>query len=89
MMEVFEGKHVTRLTYGLLFSKIFECYGIELSETESVMAKEFSNVKCLSQSNLKIYKDNVLVQVEYSPTVYISPHMGYLVVDPFFENRLG
>lgn len=37
---------------------------LELGESESVVAKEFLDGKCLSQSYLKLDKDNVLVQVE-------------------------
>lgn len=70
MVEVVEGKSTFGLPYELFLTKIFEWYGVDLSEIESVFVKEFLDQKCLSQSNLKINKERMLVQVEPPP---ISP----------------
>lgn len=62
---------------------------LELDESESVVAKEFLDGKCLSQSYLKLDKDNVLVQVEVpSPQIYVPIPMESLASDPYFENIL-
>lgn len=70
MVEVVEGKSAFGLPYELFLNKIFEWYGVDLSEIETIFVKEFSDQKCLSQSNLKINKNGMLVQVEPPP---ISP----------------
>ncbi|XP_017228645.1 uncharacterized protein LOC108203941 [Daucus carota subsp. sativus] len=64
MINAVEGKSTVGLPYGLLLTRVFEWFGVDLDGVESVTAKEFLDVKCLSQSNLKIEKDGSLSVVE-------------------------
>ena len=67
MIGAIEGKSNTGLPYGLLLTRIFEWFGVGLDGIESVQAKEFLDVKCLTQSNLKLDKDGTLSVVEVPP----------------------
>ncbi|XP_017227470.1 uncharacterized protein LOC108203224 [Daucus carota subsp. sativus] len=64
MVNVVEGKSTAGLPYGLLLTRVFEWFGVDLDGVESITAKEFLDVKCLSQSNLKIEKDGSLSIIE-------------------------
>lgn len=66
MIGVLEGKSSAGLPYGLLLTRIFEWFGVNFEGVESVVAKEFLDVKCLSQSNLKVEKDGSLSVIEVS-----------------------
>lgn len=59
------------LDYHFLLTKVFDGYGVELDEVESISAKESLDAKCLAQSNLKFNKEGILVQVE--PSYMTSP----------------
>ncbi|XP_063948186.1 uncharacterized protein LOC135152259 [Daucus carota subsp. sativus] len=63
MLGVLEGKSSAGLPYGLLLTRIFEWFGVSFDGVESVAAKEFLDVKCLSQSNLKVEKDGSLSEI--------------------------
>ena len=64
MNDVFEGNQSTGLPYGLLLTRFFEFYGVDLRETEKIVVKEFLDAKNLAQSHLKVDKDGNLVQIE-------------------------
>ena len=70
MNDVFEGNQSTGLPYGLLLTRFFEFYGVDLREAEKVVVKEFLDAKNLAQSHLKVDKDGNLVQIEVvTPTI--------------------
>ena len=75
MVAVVEGKTNAGLPYGFLLTRIFEWYGVSFDGVESVTAKEFLDVKCLAQSNLKVEKDGSLsvVEVPIVPPPQVSP----------------
>ena len=64
MVSAIDGKSNAGLPYGLHLTRVFEWFGVDLDGVESVTAKEFLDVKCLSQSNLKIEKDGSLSVIE-------------------------
>ena len=66
MVGAMEGKSNTGLPYGLLLTRIFEWFGVAVDGVECVEAKEFLDVKCLTQSNMMIEKDGTLTAVEVS-----------------------
>lgn len=65
MVVVFKGNLAVGLPYGLLLTRIFDWYGVDLREVDRVITKEFLDGKSLAQSHLKIDNDGVLVQLEY------------------------
>lgn len=67
MVAAIEGKSTSGLPYGLLLTRIFEWFGVDFEGVESVSAKEFLDVKCLNQSNLKLEKYGTLSVVEVGP----------------------
>ena len=76
MMSVVDGKSSTGLPYGLLLTRVFEWFGVNFDGAESIQAKEFLDLKCLAQSNLKIEKDGTLsaVEVPVSPPPPVQSH---------------
>ena len=80
MLGVLEGKSSAGLPYGLLLTRIFEWFGVSFDGVESLAAKEFLDVKCLTQSNLKIEKDGSLSVLEV-PVVTPPPVVAPAGVD--------
>lgn len=64
MMDVFYAAPSTDLPYGLLLTRVFEWYGVDLLEESALVAKEFLDNKCLSQSSLRVEPDGTLIQLE-------------------------
>ena len=64
MLDVVKGKSTVGLPYELLLTRVFEWFGVSFEGVESVQAKEFLDVKCLSQSNLKVEKDGTISVIE-------------------------
>lgn len=52
--------------YGLLLTRIFDWYGVDLVDVDKQCVKEFLDLKSLQQSNLKLEKDVTISQVEIS-----------------------
>ena len=74
MLDSVEGKSSGGLPYGFLLTRVFEWFGVSFVGEDSVSAKEFLDMKFLTQSNLKLDKDGQLVVVEVSPCLlYTSP----------------
>lgn len=61
MMDVYEPHTSSGLLYGLLLTRIFDCYGADLREDDKESAKEFLDFKSLQQSHLKVEYDGTLV----------------------------
>ena len=53
--------------YGLLLTRVFEWFGVSFVGEDSVSAKEFLDMKFLTQSKLKLDTEGQLVVVEVSP----------------------
>nr|XP_017217278.1 PREDICTED: uncharacterized protein LOC108194852 [Daucus carota subsp. sativus] len=79
MLESVEGKSSGGLPYGFLLTRVFEWFGVSFVGEDSVSAKEFLDMKFLTQSNLKLDKDGQLVVVEVSPPT--PPAQSVNVVD--------
>nr|XP_017256504.1 PREDICTED: uncharacterized protein LOC108226061 [Daucus carota subsp. sativus] len=67
MLDAVEGKSSGGLPYGLLLTRVFEWFGVSFVDEDTITAKEFLDVKFLSQSNLKLDKDGNLIVVEIPP----------------------
>ena len=76
MVAAIEGETNTGLPYGLLLTRIFEWYGVNFDGAETLSVKEFLDVKCLSQSNLKVEKDGSLSTIEVAPPPVDPPSYG-------------
>jgi hypothetical protein len=64
MLEVTTGSISAGLPYGLLLTKVFEFYGLELENEVKLLAKDGLDARMFGQSGLALSKDGVLVQVE-------------------------
>ena len=64
MLGAIEGKSTAMLPYGMILTRIFEWFDVDFEGVELVVAKEFLDVKCLSQSNLKVQKDGNFSVIE-------------------------
>ena len=78
MMDSVEGKSSGGLPYGLLLTRVFEWFGVSFVYEDTITAKEFLDMKFLTQSNLKLDKDGNLVVVEVPPPPPLVHSVGVL-----------
>lgn len=80
MLDVVEGTAPTGLPFGLLLTRIFEW--LDFIELDTIVAKEFLDVKSLQQTQLKVEKDGTIVLVEPTNTPTAPVEVTPNVYDP-------